>query len=1056
MMRSLTRLFASVGSALLAAAVLAGVPAGLVAYVGWPLPTTWPQIDTLGALTQIGVSDTVMINTLAIIVWLAWAQLTIAFLTELAAAVRRQTSRPLPVLPGLQPLAGRLVAAIMLASVATQPRVALAGSPLGATLTTVTATAGYQTAEPATPAVEEERQPTPSTTTVRTGERDSWWQLAEQHLGDGLRWREIRDLNLNRTVSDGTRITATTEQLEPGWSLLVPAKDDNAATRQPDRSRTVDPEETEETVDAHETADLEAPAVWQVAPGEHFWTIAQQTLATAWQRPPDDNEITPYWQELVEHNRDQLAPPHDPDLIHPGQHFNLPPIPADPTATPVHRTPERQANGSAPETNQPDAQQIPADDDPATPGNPEGSDVRFDHLQDLQSPAAADPPEASSSEHQSGLEGTAAVPRDPIGRQDAVQPPPASPDPVDAEQLDTETSTTSFGQHVPGGLAPGVAAAALAASGILALLRRRRRATLQKGLAGLRLPTPAKETTAQVGRLEAVAPPERTLDEFGLLLSSIPTGLHPVLVTVNGRTVTLLFDDTADPPTPPSPWHLHHDGTTGPISWRAEIGTQGPSRSFGLPLLVTLGQTAAGTVLANLGAMGTLSVTGGQNEIRRVLRTISLELATSRTSGPIEVVVAGDELFDTVEDLRHVDDPGAELAAAIAERDEGAIIDDRLPRLLVCHHDVVPPTLPDQGLDGLVGVITAAPEQVSRWQLEVTDTEHAQLRLPDGVQLKLVLPDLTPEVIADELDRLASPVADPDAPVPPDEAVGTDRADPVAAVADQSSNGQHPAGAIPAPASELLPSWLDVHLLGPVRVLRDGAPVEDLTPLTLQLLLYLVTHREGITAERLDEAIWAGQLAPPTSQRLRSGLTKLRETLGTGPDGETLVPRRRTATCHVALSEHVGSDLDRAFAHLARARDLSSDAQFNEYAAALDLVRGEPFEGLPLSWASPVSERAIVELQNAALVAAAGYRQAGHLDQADQVIQQGLKLSDPCEPLYLEWARLEAARGRYGQVRQIRRQLRARYNDEADEVAGWVNTLSPETELVFKKLAQGE
>ena len=489
---------------------------------------------------------------------------------------------------------------------------------------------------------------------------------------------------------------------------------------------------------------------------------------------------------------------------------------------------------------------------------------------------------------------------------------------------------------------------------------------------------------------------------------------------------------------------------------RTEIGTHGPSRSFGLPLLLTLGQTAAGTVLANLGAMGTLSVTGGQNEIRRVLRTISLELATSRTSGPIEVVVAGDELFDTVEDLRHVDDPGAELAAAIAERDEGAIIDDRLPRLLVCHHDVVPPTLPDQGLDGLVGVITAAPEQVSRWQLEVTDTEHAQLRLPDGVQLKLVLPDLTPEVIADELDRLASPVADPDAPVPPDEAVGTDRADPVAAVADQSSNGQHPAGAIPAPASELLPSWLDVHLLGPVRVLRDGAPVEDLTPLTLQLLLYLVTHREGITAERLDEAIWAGQLAPPSSQRLRSGLTKLRETLGTGPDGQPLVPRRRTATCHVALSEHVGSDLDRAFAHLARARDLSSDAQFNEYAAALDLVRGEPFEGLPLSWASPVSERAIVELQNAALVAAAGYRQAGHLDQADQVIQQGLKLSDPCEPLYLEWARLEAARGRYGQVRQIRRQLRARYNDEADEVAGWVNTLSPETELVFKKLAQGE
>ena len=39
-----------------------------------------------------------------------------------------------------------------------------------------------------------------------------------------------------------------------------------------------------------------------------------------------------FWQQLVDTNRDRLLPPHDPNLIHPGQVFLLPPIPDDPRA----------------------------------------------------------------------------------------------------------------------------------------------------------------------------------------------------------------------------------------------------------------------------------------------------------------------------------------------------------------------------------------------------------------------------------------------------------------------------------------------------------------------------------------------------------------------------------------------------------------------------------------------------------------------------------------------------------------------------------------------------
>ena len=70
---------------------------------------------------------------------------------------------------------------------------------------------------------------------------------------------------------------------------------------------------------------------WTVAPGDCFWTVAEEVLTTAWGRAPTDAEIVPYWRELIDANLSVLVERDNPDLIHPGQVFALPP----PTATDV-------------------------------------------------------------------------------------------------------------------------------------------------------------------------------------------------------------------------------------------------------------------------------------------------------------------------------------------------------------------------------------------------------------------------------------------------------------------------------------------------------------------------------------------------------------------------------------------------------------------------------------------------------------------------------------------------------------------------------------------------
>ena len=1000
MNRPLTRLASGLTGATVTLLLLVGPPWLLTTLVGPPIPTSWPDLDTLRSIATVGVTDSFVITTLAVIIWIAWAQLAVAIAAELAAAFRRRPAIRLPLLPGAQPFAARLVAATLLLVTLAQPRPLAVAAPLDLTVATAAPAALEDApAVTASPVRDHTSAPTPSRTIV-VGERDSWWSLAETHLDDGIRWRELRDLNIHRTQPDGTTIHPGTEQLQPGWTLLIPANghDDQTANVN-DQTATPDPDSPAEE--------------WVVQPGDHFWHIAKSTLEQAWGRTPDDGEIVPYWRQLIDTNRHLLAPPRDPDLIHPGQRFELPATPADPTTTAASELAPEARSGLEPADELDTTRPAPVPEQPDPTGD---TDPAVDGPQDPASAADV------SDSWQRAL--TNPAPTAPAADVDR-QPPGDAPATGDHPRT---------GWGIPTALSSGLAAAMFLAAGTAALVRRRRRLALQQPTAAFRLPTLAPEVRDCAQRLTVAAPTDEVLDDLVTLLCSVPETVEPVLVVAHDDgAVSLVFDNPPDQ-APPTPWVEDRDGDSEPVRWTARLGDRGERRSYGMPLLVTLGRLGTSVLLANLGAMRHLAVDGPDDQVRTRLRAVTLEVATSRTAGPVEVTVVGDHLIDGLDQVRHVHDPAEEIAAARREVDDRVILDDRIPRLIVAHHGAPAIEIP-QDLAPLCGTITANPATTG-WRLEVDGTD-GWLQLPDGTREQVTLPDVDPDLVVQALEP-----ADPgDVDHGQDDGASADGHQ----IVDVTEPGPYEA----QPAAE--PTWCEVGLLGPFTVTKGDEPVDGLTTISRQMLAYLVTHRNTSTG-KLEDAVWQGQAARGGGQRVRSALGRLRTQLGNGPDGSPLIPPRKAGNDSIVLPDIIGSDLDRAFQLLTAARHETTPRRAQLLLDALRLVRGEPFEDLPVSWAMDTQQRAIVQLQEAAATAAQLLRDAGQHDQAEEAIRHGLQLCDPCEPLYIEWARLEHTRGRTDQIPRLWRRLKQRYADDADEIAGLANTPTSDTELEFMTL----
>ncbi len=151
-------------------------------------------------------------------------------------------------------------------------------------------------------------------------------------------------------------------------------------------------------------------------------------------------------------------------------------------------------------------------------------------------------------------------------------------------------------------------------------------------------------------------------------------------------------------------------------------------------------------------------------------------------------------------------------------------------------------------------------------------------------------------------------------------------------------------------------------MLGPVEVRGADRPFERAW--TLDLVVYLAMHRRGASTEAWATALWPERLpAPPT---LHSTASAARRSLGRSADGPDHLPRSHG---RLALAPTVGTDWAR-FCHLAAAEGAGA------WTAALDLVRGRPFEGLRSpDWA--VLEGFVAEIEGAVVDVA--LRLADHL-----------------------------------------------------------------------------
>lgn len=239
----LNRLIRGVGALIVLVALLVGAPLVLLAWVGNPWPAGgWSEVQLLTNRTILGA--------LAVVGWLAWAQMAACILIELAGAVRGKAPQRVRFASGGQQQFARVLITSVIA-------LGIGASTVGPSLAVTTAaTPQPETALTTSHTVERRDvgQVAPGPTV--TIDRDTTvWKLAEVHLDDGSRWRELLDLNRGEALSDGTALTQATQTIPAGSTLRLPAGAhlNDAPTNQlgqrdqqdwPDGSYTVKPNDT--------------------------------------------------------------------------------------------------------------------------------------------------------------------------------------------------------------------------------------------------------------------------------------------------------------------------------------------------------------------------------------------------------------------------------------------------------------------------------------------------------------------------------------------------------------------------------------------------------------------------------------------------------------------------------------------------------------------------------------------------------------------------------------------------------------------------------------------
>lgn len=1047
MTHRLTQLLRGVVATAVLVGIVAGVPWLLATGIGMPLPDGQIDLATIRSSVQRGiVPDSFFLYSLTIAAWVLWAWMTASIAVETVAWARGHA-------PDLSAGPVRRWAAQLIAAAA-----------MSFTTTVSTAAAAPLSMLPAAATEPIMPQPTPPADNPRviTGDADAgattepsevivnpgggtWMLIAEAHLQAGHRWREVRNLNLGRTMPDGTVITTSLDQLEPGWPILVPpaaTAPTPAHTDVPDRLHDVLPPAatpapsarpaTDDTRTADDTATADEPndqpAMEQptadaadsdaagasedlvvVEPGEHFWSLAVDEVAEQLQRPGTVDEVDTYWRELVDANRDRLAVAGDPDMIYPGQQFVVPDV-TDVLKLPSATAPAPAADPQPP----PNLEQPPADQEPgdSTSGIPTGNDSWQTDTTDATSDPDGDIASAPASPAVP-LPGSRNV---PAGRPDTARADDAATDADPTNDNAAEDDDGEVGALVP------IGALSIAAAGIWAAiqgLRRWRLARRQRGT------YPMFDTSTPVAPLLAGAADQQRLARLDAALRHLSAFLPedqmlPTLLVrlTSAGDVELLHDRVVDH-APPAPWRVTYDGESWMLDASAQLDASTVAAGALLPTLVTLGTHRNGLMLIDLARANHLSLNIAQgsattvDDVVATMSTMALELACSPLADVLQVVCVGFghaladlERVTVVEDLGQLDRELDHTAAA-AERATAAdgpshrgpdgiepvVVFDPYNETRVATH-----AARTTGV-GVVAVVTASPDAAT-----IVELDGDTITLPSLPDASMTRRDFTADEMAD-IAHLVRDAQDPivfDADAEPDAAhrhlASVSRHQEPTDTHDTGDRSHVAVSADPAPAPAAADvdtagrhwDWM-VRVLGPLEIVdRDGnAPRERIRRRpTRSLIAYLALHRRGGSRDVLESALWTD--GRNVDNRVAVVASEARKVLGTMPDGSPYVPNADDSVYHV--HDTVVTDLEILQHALAVSRTSAPDIAAAALDDALDLVVGEPFIDVVGHWADTLGHTtdAVLAIDDTAQRLAEIALSRGELDVAFSAVRRGL------------------------------------------------------------------
>jgi DNA-binding SARP family transcriptional activator len=505
---------------------------------------------------------------------------------------------------------------------------------------------------------------------------------------------------------------------------------------------------------------------------------------------------------------------------------------------------------------------------------------------------------------------------------------------------------------------------------------------------------------------------------------------------------------------PPSGWQVDDDGS----SWILPTAVDPTHLHFladttpaPYPALVTVGHDdTGGQLLLDLEHLGAAQITGEPDEVVAALRTMAVELATSHigdmrsmwsASGSAETSriwsasLAVDDLTGILSEIDQktavLDNqdvtplegrlaPGGDAWAPIVILDPSPEKPEDADRLLAVAHR-------GRAVCAVVGYPTGG-----QWRFHLTDgtitihplgyTYHRRDLTPTEAT---GIADLTRA--AKDLDGVPEALVAPAPSTPPtqDWESGPDSDDSTANTRVE----------VTAPATP------EVRTLGSVRV--DGITERFPEAKSLELVTYLVLHRQGVEPDTLLEALFPGR--PPKTDRLNNLAYRARSTLGNSPDGTPYVPYFYGSEPY-QISAHLRCDLERFTRHIDSADETEEAESLSHLQAALEIVEGPPFtvkKGYGWAHSEGISTHAIVTIDNAAHRLAALALDRNEPELTTWAARKGLTASWACEECYRNLMRAAIAQHDHTAFEAVYSELNTLLEEEqGPDATDW---LEPET-----------